>query len=303
MRVITGILVVTMVLVGVTLQRGTAYAQEAQATVTVNMDLLPQDMRVELQSMANDVRTYLNSQSFTGIEWEGERIPIDVTIYLMSRSGNRYQARLAVVSKRLVNGRPETGSPMLRVFDQQWTFEWTFNPMLSFQIQRFDEFTSLIDFYVIMAIGLDMDTYDDLGGTVAYRRAQQIAQTASSAGAVGFETFYQPGEFTKMALITEMLDLRYERFRRLIFDYHDAIDLMASDPDGGRAALEVTIASLGHFKKTKITNRSVLLQAFFDAKHMEIAEVFRGRKDSPVWQDLRYLDPGNTQVYEQASNQ
>jgi hypothetical protein len=42
------------------------------------------------------------------------------------------------------------------------------------------------------------------------------------------------------------------------------------------------------------------MQAFFDAKHMEIADVFRGVKDETLWSNLRFLDPGNTQVYEAA---
>lgn len=278
----------------------TLRAQELNANVVVNMESIAIDQRQEIQTMANDVRTYLNNQRYTGADWEGERIPVDVTIWLMGRSGNRYNARLTVVSKRLVNNTVGTGAALLRVYDQEWSFEWTFNPTLTYQSTRYDDFTSVLDFYMLLAIGLDMDTYDDLGGTNMYKAAQLIAQLGNGQGVNAFRTFYQPGEFTRTALVTELLDLRYTGLRRLFFDYHDAIDLLASSPDEGRAGLKLVIADLAKFKREKISNRSVVLQAFFDAKHMELADVFKGVKDQALWADLRFLDPGNTQVYEAA---
>lgn len=287
-------------LVAVAVHNVTSYAQELDANVVVNMQAIPIDQRQELQTMANDVKNYLNNQRYTGADWDGARIPVDVTIYLMSRNGNTYTGRLAVVSKRLVNNVPGSGAALLRIFDQEWTFEWSFNPVLTYQTLRYDDFTSLIDFYMLLAIGLDMDTYEDLGGTSVYKSAQTIAQLGAGRGINAFRTFYQPGEFTRSALVNEMLDLRYNGLRRYIFDYHDAIDQYAKNKDAGRAALTQVIADIAQFKRDKISNRSLLLQAFFDAKHMEIADIFQGQKNSTVWGDLRFLDPGNTTVYDKA---
>jgi len=103
-----------------------------------------------------------------------------------------------------------------------------------------------------------------------------------------------------MSLITELMDMRYVGLRRLIFDYHDAIEMYAQNKEQGRAALEGVIHDIAEFKRSKISNRSVLLQAFFDAKTLEIADVFRGYKGAQIWTDLRFLDPGNTQQYEAA---
>ena len=278
----------------------TLQAQELNANVVVNMDAIPIDQRQEIQSMANDVKTYLNNQRYTGADWEGERIPVDVTIWLLGRSGNRYNDRLAIVSKRLVNNKIGTGAALLRVYDQEWSFEWTFNPTLTFQSTRYDPFTSVLDFYMLIAVGMDMDTYDELGGTDPYKAAQFIAQLGNNQGVDAFRTFYQPGEFTRMALVTELLDLRYTGFRRLLYDYHDAVDVMEENRVEGQAALRLVIGDLVTFKREKISNRSVILQAFFDAKHMEVADVFKGVKDNTLWSDLRFLDPGNTQIYEAA---
>lgn len=278
----------------------TAWGQELDANVVVVLDAIAPDERQELLSMATAVKNYLNNERFTRAEWDGPRIPVDLTIYVMSKNGDNVSARLGFVSKRLVNNLPGTGGALLRVFDQDWQFKWTFNPTLTHQPTRYDDFASVIDFYMLTAIGLDMDTYDDLGGASAFAAAQQIAQLGNAQGVKGFRTFSQPGEFTRMALINELMDLRYQGLRRLFFDYHDAIDLYAKDPAKGRVEIAAVIKDMANFKRTKLSNRSVLLQAFFDAKNVEVADLFRGQREAEIWNDLRFLDGGNAAIYEQA---
>jgi hypothetical protein len=96
------------------------------------------------------------------------------------------------------------------------------------------------------------------------------------------------------------MDLRYDGLRRLFFDYHDAIDLYAKDPAKGRVEIALVIKDMANFKRNKLSNRSVLLQSFFDAKNVEIADLFRGQREAEVWADLRFLDGGNSAIYEQA---
>jgi len=287
-------------IVSATVQNVTLCAQELQATVNVNMQTLTQDQRQDMMSMARDVENYLNNNRYLNRDWEGEKIPVDVTIYVNSRNGNRVSGRLSVVSKRLVNNVVGTGSGLLRVFDQDWSFEWSFSPTLVYQPLRYDAFTSVLDFYMLVAIGLDMDTYDDLAGTEAFKVAQQIAQSGNAQGVSQFSTVYQPGQLTRMSLITELMDMRFQPFRRLIYDYHDAMDTYDTDKLKGLADIELVIRDISEYKKNKLSAHSVLLQVFFDAKSMEIAGMFKGVKSPGLWADLRFLDPGNTQLYEAA---
>lgn len=289
-----------LLLVSAALQNVTLSAQELQATVNVNMQTLTQDQRQDMMTMARDVENYLNSNRYLNRDWEGERVPVDVTIYVNSRNGNRVSGRLSVVSKRLVNNAAGTGSGLLRVFDQDWVFEWSFSPTLVYQPLRYDPFTSVLDFYMLLAIGMDMDTYDDLAGTEAYKIAQQIAQNGNAQGVSQFSTVYQPGQLTRMSLVTELMDMRFQPMRRLMYDYHDAMDTYDTDKLKGLADLELVIRDLADYKKNKLSSRSVLMQVFFDAKSMELAGMFKGVKSAGLWADLRFLDPGNTQLYEAA---
>lgn len=294
------LILVLFLIVGFSAPCVTANAQELDPTVQVDMQTLTLDQRQDVMLMAETVKSYLLSNRYTSGDWEGPRIPVDVMIYISGRNGNRYTARLSIVSKRLVNNTPGTGGGLLRIFDQDWSFEWSNSPTLVYQPLRYDHFTSVIDFYMMMAIGLDMDTYDDLGGTDMYKAALSIAQTGNAQGISQFSTVYQPGQFTRMAFVTELNDMRYQALRRLMFDYHEAIDIYGENKDEGRTALTQVLNDMANFKRTKISNRSVVLQALFDAKAGEIADIFRGVANPQVWADLRFLDPGKTQQYEEA---
>jgi hypothetical protein len=294
------LVLVLSLIVGLTSSYVTAVAQELDPTVRVDMQPLTLDQRQDVMLMAETVKNYLQSNRYTSEDWEGARIPVDVTIYINGRNGNRYSARLSIVSLRLVNNTPGTGGGLLRVFDQDWTFEWSNSPTLVYQPLRYDEFTSVLDFYMMLAIGLDMDTYDDLGGADMYKAALSIAQTGNAQGISQFSTVYQPGQFTRMAFVTELNDMRFQGLRRLIFDYHAAVDLYAESKKEGQVALAQVLNDMANFKRTKISNRSVVLQAFFDAKAGEISDIFKGVSDQQIWADLRFLDPGKTQQYEEA---
>jgi hypothetical protein len=78
------------------------------------------------------------------------------------------------------------------------------------------------------------------------------------------------------------------------------MDTYDTDKLKGLADLELVIRDIAEYKKNKLSARSVLLQVFFDAKSMEIAGMFKGVKSPGLWADLRFLDPGNTQLYEAA---
>ena len=57
-------------------------AQEINAEVVVNMEQLSFEARNYVSTMENDLERYLNNERFTDLQWEGEPIPVGITIYL-----------------------------------------------------------------------------------------------------------------------------------------------------------------------------------------------------------------------------
>ncbi len=278
-----------------------AKSQELDVNVTVNMEQLTQDARINVSTMEQDVENYLNNQRFTGEEWEGPKIPVEVAIYLTGGSGSSYSGRLFFVSKRTLDGEDGGESVSLRMVDQEWSFEYARFANLSFNPMRFHPFTSLLDFYAYLIIGMDLDTYGELDGSKMYDKAKQIIQMGAANGAAGYSTYAQPGEFTRYNLISEMTDLRYETLRTIIFAYYyDGLDLMAFDKPKAMAGLRQVVKDIVDFKKNKLSGPSVFMQLLFDAKSAELSLIFEGYEDKSVYKDLMYLDPSHTTTYEES---
>ncbi|MBX3043725.1 MAG: DUF4835 family protein [Candidatus Kapabacteria bacterium] len=277
-------------------------AQEIEATVVINMDQIPQEYRISVNSLATDIERYLSSQKFTDIDWEGPKIPVDISIALAGGARNMYSAQIFIASKRHIAGTDGGQSIVLRLLDKTWSFEYNMGANHSYNPQRYDPFTTLLDFYMLLIIGFDLDTYGELDGTRAYEQAKLIATMAASYQADGWQTISQPGEFTRFNFINELTNMRYEDLRKLIASYYlDGLDYMNEDREAALENLAFVIQEMADYKRNKLVEQSIIFQAFFEAKSFELAETFKGYTKHPgVFRDLIYLDPSNTPVYEDA---
>ena len=280
-----------------------ASSQEIKANVTVVLDQLTFENRTSVAQMENDVESYINNQKFTRIEWEGDPIPVEITIVLSGGSNNKYGGRLLVVSKRKLDGPEEIAgeSVALKMLDDKWSFEYGLGANLTYNPMRFDAFTSLIDYYLLLVIGFDLDSYNELSGSEVFEQAKSIIQLGASNNADGYSTFSQPGEFTRFNLVSELTDMRYHDLRKIFFSYYfDVLDQMAFDKEKAMLSLEYVISDLASFKKNKMVGPSVLLQAFFDSKANEIAYTLKSYPNEDVFLNLKYVDPSNTILYDDA---
>lgn len=286
-----------------TLISSNSLSQEIEANVSVNMDQIPQELRISVNTLANDIERYLSTQRFTNIDWEGPKIQVDLSIALTGGSRNMYSAQLFIAAKRFITGTDGGQSVTLRLLDKSWSFEYNMGANHSYNPQRYDPFTTLLDFYMLLIIGFDLDTWDDLGGTRVYEQAKLLATMAASYQADGWQTISKPGEFTKFNFINELTNMRFEDLRKLIASYYlDGLDLMNEDRDGALENLAYIIQEMADYKRNKLVEQSIIFQAFFEAKALELAETFKGYKKHPgVFKNLIYLDPTNTPIYEAAS--
>jgi hypothetical protein len=277
-------------------------AQEIQADVSIDMQQIEEENRYNLRTMESDIESYINNQKFTEIDWQGNPIPVDISIVLTGGFNNRYAAQIFVASKRVIYGTDGGTSIALKLVDREWSFEYAQGAMLSYNPNRFNEFSSLIDYYMLLVIGFDMDTYSELEGSKVYEKAKQICMLGASQNAPGYDTFVEPGEFTRYSLVSELTDPRYEPLRILIFEYYfDGLDMMHEDRELAKETLAYIIQEMAEFKRDKLVTPSVIIQAFFESKAPELAEIFKGYKKHPqVFSNLAYLDPTNTQIYDEA---
>jgi hypothetical protein len=175
-------------------------SQEIKAKVTVNTELLSLEAKQYVSTLANDLENYINNQKFVVEEWEGEPIPVDINIYFTSGGNNRYRAKMAIVSRRYVDNPQKDLKetvPTLVVTETNWGFEYSFGANLTYNVRRFDYFTSVIDFYMLLVIGFDMDSYEELGGNIAFEKAREILLLGAAQQADGWEVDAEMGSYTK----------------------------------------------------------------------------------------------------------
>lgn len=276
-------------------------AQEIKANVIVNMDQLEQERRVDVQTMEQDLENYLNNQKFTEIEWEGEPIPVNIQIFLTGGYNYKYDAQVFIAGQRLIYGQEGGSSTTLRIIEKNWSFEYSRGAVFNYNPNRFEALSSLLDFYMLIIIGFDMDTYQELAGTKVYEMANKIQQLGAAQNAPGYSTFDNPGDFTKNRLVGELIEPRFEPFRKLVTEYYmDGLDMMSENKTQAMTNLELTLRDMASFKKNSLFSQSALITAFFHAKSDEVLTIFKGWDSKLVWDDLMYLDPSNSPKYEDA---
>jgi hypothetical protein len=278
-----------------------AQAQELKATVVVNMERLDFEDRTDVSTLKDDLERYVNSQRFTDIDWEGEPIPVDILIYIISGSKNNYSARIAFSSKRMLDGPGDGQSVNARFMEDNVNFEYARGGNFAYHTNRYNSLNTLVDFYMLTLIGMDLDTYGESGGDKPYRLAMNVFSLGTSAGATGYENRTGVAEFNKYNLISELTDVRFVPFRNLVFSYYyDCLDQMAFDEKEAKANLVKVIYDMNDFRRDKLTAQSVLLQLFFDTKAQEICSILNGYDDRMVFSALMELDPSHTLFYEEA---
>jgi len=282
---------------------GSLHSQEIKANVIVNTDQLRTETIYEVSSMADDVMNYINNTKFLDIEWEGEPIEVEISIILSGGSNNKFNARLLVISKRAIDGPDGVagGSVALKMLENSWNFEYARGANLVYNTHRYERFSSMLDFYMLLVIGFDLDTYGELDGSVAFDKAKQIFSNGATSNIEGFKTFSSPGEYSKYNLISELTDMRFYDLRKLFFAYYvDGLDLMYKERERALGNIAEIMNDISEFKNNKLSGGSILLQVFTDAKSRELASLFNKYPERKVFNSLMNIDPSNSMMYQDA---
>ncbi len=284
------------------------FSQEIKAEVSVNVDQVDPDYRRDVSNLKTDLERYINTTKFTdelGEDWEGEPIPVSIQIVLTGGYNSHYSAQMFISSGRSIYGTKEGMSTALMLIEKTWSFEYKRGAILSYNRRYYDNLTTMINFYMLMVIGFDLDTYNELGGSRVYNLAYQVQQLGANKGAAGYASFVDEGDYSKCGLIAELTNPKYEPFRNLVTEYYmDGLDMMAEDKVQATKNLELIIRDMAQFKRDKLFKNSAIMLSFFHAKSNELISIFKGyeSQNNLVWRDLMYLNPDRSIQYEEAMN-
>ncbi len=276
-------------------------AQEFDCSVTVNYSNLTGSDFGFLDELERRAEEYVNQRSWTEHRFrENERIECTMQIAVEEAiSLTSFRARLVVALRRPIYNTTQH-TVVVQFNDPNWQFNYAQGQPLTFNLERYDPLTSVLDYYAYVMLGYDYDTFSLEGGTPYFRQARRIAERARSQSAPGWSEV--GSDRSREALVTQIMDPRFEPLREAYFNYHfGGLDRFVADTDASRATILGVLESLDALFDD--VSRQYVLDLFFSVKYAELPDIFDGwSRGAEAYDLLTRLDPAHTSDYEELVN-
>ena len=251
-----------------------SYGQELRSRVIVNADQIETTERAIFQEMEVALAEFLNNRKWTDDIYEPEeRINCNFILNISGIPGiGRFEASVQVLSSRpIYNTDYET--VLLNFADRDWAFEYVSSQPLQFNDNAFiSNLTSILAYYAYIIIGLDYDSFEELGGEDYFQKAWQVVTNAQQTGFNGWDRFEGRGR-NRYWLAENFLSNEMEPIRRAYYKYHRlGLDQLSEKPDDARKEILESVKMVQ--KSNNARPRSILTISFLDAKSEELAQVF-----------------------------
>ncbi len=250
------------------------YGQELNCNVIVNVS--PQVETTErrvFKDMESAFFQFMNGRRWSNdVFTNSEKINCNMIITIESRPAvGNFTASVQIQSSRpIFNSNYE--SLIFNFADRDWQFEYTESQPLEFNDNSYtSNITSMLAFYAYIIIGLDYDSFEKMGGTPYFEKAQLTVNNTQQANRPGWSQF--EGNFRNRFWLAEnMNSQQLVTVREAIYNYHRlALDKFNENPDEARRLILQVLKDLQLASKRK--PNSILIISFFDAKNNEITSM------------------------------
>lgn len=277
-----------------------ARAQELNCTVTINATQIATSDRGIFKEMKTAIEQFMNGRKWTNDTYRPhERINCNflMTISKMPAIGN-FTATVQVRSSRPVYNT-NYQSLVFNFADRDWEFDYIESMQLEYNDNTFSSnLTSMLALYAYLILGMDYDSFSELGGTPYFQRALAVVNNAQQSNRPGWTPI---GSTRNRYWIVENLNnSQMTDIRKAVYSYHRlGMDIFDQNPDQSR---NVILKGLRDIKKVRDINpNSILVISFFDAKSKELANVFskgniQVRREA--YDIITAIDPSNRSAYE-----
>jgi hypothetical protein len=250
-----------------------AASQELNFKVTINADKIQTTDRAVFKDMERAFANFLNTRKWTTDSYSNQE-KINCTLFLnitkMPSIGN-FSANAQITSARPVyNSNYET--VVLNFADREWEFEYIESLPLEYNDNTYvTNLTSMLAFYAYIILGMDYDSFSEMGGTTYIQKALVVVNNAQSSNRIGWDAL--SSNRNRYALVENLNNPQMVELRKNIYKYHRlALDTFDKTPDQSR---EIVLEILKNVKKVwTIYPSSIFVISFFDAKASELVNIF-----------------------------
>jgi len=250
-----------------------------RAKVTALLDKLPEEYRAKMATFAEKVENYVN-----GREWVEEDYVAPFTVglqffleYSPSSIEDRYSCSI------LASG------PDIQFFDKRAIFPFQEDDIIE-ESATYVPINALIDFYVYLVIGNELDKYGAFEGTRYFERARSVLQEAK------FSRFVKGWDFREDTL-DEIFSENYKKFREMKDYYFYGMSILHEEPAQARDYIVQAIQRLEKVLKENDDNQAA--KQFIDAHYQTVIEIFKKSKNTKPIEILMRLDPERKEIYEE----
>ncbi len=267
-----------------------SFSQELLATVQVNSQQLGGSNQQAYKALEKSLRDFINNTSWTGKKLQNfEKVKCNFAIVVAEKDGNRYKGSIVIQAVRPVYNTSYE-SPLVNLQDQRFAFEYVENENLVFNERQFSgkNLIDVVSFYVYLILGYDADSFQSMGGSPWFSKAQQIAQNSQNRNYEGWNTINEPRSRT--ILINEIINPNWSQLRSTIYSYHRAglDNLFNQDQTTAKKVIFDALMQLKMYENS--FQQAYFFNLFIDNKSDEIFNVFNsGNNGGIVMNDLKQL--------------
>ena len=294
----------TLIIIGLIWVCLAGVAQELNCNVQVNSDKIEGSNKSMFNTLQQAISEYVNNRRWTDMTFaQHERIECNMTLIVNAVTDNQIAGVLQVQSRRPVFNTSYT-TPLLNFRDEKFTFQYTEFEQLEYQENVFtSNLTAMLAYYAYLMIGLDMDSYDPLGGTPYFQAAESIVLSAQSASLedaemAGWKSFSD--NRNRYALINNLMDEAFAKYRTFFYTYHRlCLDVMEVNVANARTKIATELPVIREANRARPS--AIAITAFLDAKGDELVNIFSPAPQAEreaVHEVLMDVDPTRNTLYD-----
>lgn len=259
------------------------FAQKLKAQVTITIENLPLEQQEKLKMFKQVIEDYINGHNWTNNEIEVE-FPITMQIFFSSFSASSFEDRYGI--QILISDNSD-----VQYFDKRCSMAYQEGEVLQHSDGNWTSLTSLLDFYIYIVIGDQMDKFGRFMGTPYFEKARVISEQAK----FGMGRF-QLGWDIRSQLIQDILSEKNKKFREMKDFYYYGIFYAEEDKTKARKYCSAAIDMIEEIMKQESEQEKC--KKFLSAHYIELIDLFQGG-DKAIFQKLIKLDPDHKDVYEE----
>ena len=263
-----------------------SFSQELNCSVSINSSAITSVDQSVFDNLQSSIYEFMNDRKWTNYNFEPEeRIECSIIINITSYDNvNMYSGTFQVQLRRPIYNT-SYHSTLLNFQDKDIQFQYTQGTSLDYVENTFvGNLESLLSYYAFLFIGLDFDSFQELGGTPFYEKAWSVINSvpANATQYKGWRSY--ENQRNRYWILENLTNKNYEHYRKGFYLYHrQGLDIMTNDIVKGRA---------------NITQAMKLIQQTYKEKPgLFIINLFMIAKSDELVNILKSIDPINASKY------